>query len=172
MGTGINFAIFSDEKTIVNLESGNFDKFPPSPATLEIDAESKQKNRYLFEKEVAGGYLYKHFNYLIKQKNINYAFLSSTEQLSKPAQENVGEASDLAKELFTHSARLAACAIAGITEFKGHNMNFVMQGSLFWDGYKYKETVENTVKELVPEYEIKFIRIENAGILGAIKLLC
>jgi len=171
VGTGINFAIFSDEKTIVNLESGNFDKFSPSPETLEIDAASKQKGRYLFEKEVAGGYLYKHFNYLIKQKNINYTFLSSTEQLSKLAQENLGEVSTLAKELLVHSAQLAACALAGITKFKEHNMTFVMQGSLFWEGYNYKETVEKTVKELVPEYEIKFVRIENAGILGAIKLL-
>jgi hexokinase len=171
VGTGINFALFSGEKTIVNLESGNFDKFPSSPITLEIDTESKQKGRYLFEKEVAGGYLYKHFNILIKQKNIDYPPISSTEHLSRLAQENLGEVSDLAKELLVHSAQFAACAIAGITKFKGHNMTFVMQGSLFWEGYKYKEIVAKTVQELVPEHEIKFVRIENAGILGAIKLL-
>ena len=171
VGTGVNFAFFSDKNTIINLESGNFSKFSPSPITLEIDTASQEKGKYLFEKEVAGGYLYKHFNILIKQKNINYPPISSTEHLSKLAQEYLGEVSDLAKELLVHSAQFAACAIAGITKFKGHNMTFVMQGSLFWEGYKYKETVENTVKELIPEHEIKFVRIENAGILGAIKLL-
>jgi hexokinase len=171
VGTGINFALFSDKNTIINLESGNFSKFSPSPTTLEIDAASQEKGKYLFEKEVAGGYLYKHFNSLIKQRNINYPPISSTEHLSLLAQGNLGEVSDLAKELLVHSAQLAACAIAGITKFKGHNMTFVMQGSLFWDGYSYKEMVAKTVRELVPEYEIKFVRIENAGILGAIKLL-
>ena len=50
-------------------------------------------------------------------------------------------------------------------------MTFVMEGSLFWKGYKYKETVEQTVKQLLPEYCIKFIRLENSDILGGAKLL-
>ena len=62
IGTGVNFAIFLDEGTIVNLESAEFNKFPQTPEGKLIDKASKLPTSHLFEKEIAGGYLYQHFN--------------------------------------------------------------------------------------------------------------
>ena len=56
VGTGLNFAIFLDEATIVNLEAANFDKFEQSPEGKLIDQASARPNSALFEKETSGGY--------------------------------------------------------------------------------------------------------------------
>lgn len=79
--------------------------------------------------------------------------------------------SEIAKHLLKRSAELAACQIAGITEFKKHDMVFNMEGSLFWKGNRYRQTVEQTVKRLVSEYNIEFVEIKDSGILGAAKLV-
>jgi hypothetical protein len=75
LGTGFNFGIIK-QGCIINLESGNFDKFDPKPTTLLIDKESNNPGRQILEKEVAGKYLYQHYN-LIQNNQI-----SSTEELA------------------------------------------------------------------------------------------
>ena len=65
VGTGLNFAIFLDELTAVNLESSNFDKFELSDAAKAVDAASSQKGMSVYEKEVSGAYLHQHLNYLL-----------------------------------------------------------------------------------------------------------
>ena len=50
-------------------------------------------------------------------------------------------------------------------------MIFVMEGSVFWKGKNYKKTAEKTIKKLIPEYNVKFIEIENSAILGSAKLI-
>ena len=89
----------------------------------------------------------------------------------KQVQHDRGKVSQIAKDLIKRSAQLVACQIAGITEFMGRNMVFNMEGSLFWKGNGYRETVEKTVKQLVPKYNVRFVEIENSAILGAAKLV-
>jgi hexokinase len=84
MGTGTNLSFFNEDRA-VNLESENFDKFIPSKECLKIDKNSNQPKTALFEKETAGAYLYKQFNLLLKENNIDYPPLSSTKEISNLA---------------------------------------------------------------------------------------
>ncbi|MCL5410536.1 MAG: hypothetical protein M1324_01625, partial [Patescibacteria group bacterium] len=70
-GTGVNFAFFIDKNKAVNLESASFDKFIQTETGKIIDLKYN-KDQDLFEKETSGAYLYKHFNLLIKKRNINH----------------------------------------------------------------------------------------------------
>ena len=233
-GTGVNFAFFLDKEKAVNLESASFDKFPQSKEGKIIASTSSNRGGWLFEKETAGAYLYKHFNLMVKERGIDYPQISSTEELNalgaspqpnplpqgererervKQVQHDMIRVSEIARNLLTRSAQLVACQIAGITEFKqGQNiisrhsgkhqriqnlysserfwtrrvpdgnpssqndkmnegMVFNMEGSLFWKANNYKQTVEQTVKRLLPKYNVKFVQIKESGILGAAKLV-
>lgn len=170
VGTGMNFAMFLDDTHVVNLEAANFDKFPQSEEGKQIDAQSLTRGRSLFEKEVSGAYLHHHLNILFAKKQIKHPAIASTHELDKLARGGVLGVSKLARGLFTSSAELIACQVAGITEFLGHDMTFVMEGSLFWSGWKYKKTVEETVKQLT-KHQVTFEEIINCGIIGAAKLV-
>ena len=170
-GTGTNFAFFLDKKNAVNLESANFDKFPQSKEGKIIDSTSSNRGGWIFEKETSGAYLYKHFNLIIKERNIDYPQISSTEELDLVSRKNIPQVSEIANNLLKRSAQLVSCQIAGITEFKKRGMVFNMEGSLFWKANGYKETVEETVKQLIPQYKVKFVEIKDSGILGAAKLV-
>lgn len=171
VGTGLNFAFFLDKEKAVNLESANFDKFPLSEEGKIIDSQSAKKGKAWFEKETAGAYLYKHFNLIIKEKKIKYPQIASTEELDIISRKNISQVSEIAKSLITRSAQLVAAQIAGITELKKRDTVFNMEGSLFWKANNYKETVGKTVKQLVPEYKVRFVEIKDSAILGAAKLV-
>lgn len=169
VGSGLNFAIFLREKAAVNLESANFDKFSLSQEAKTIDAVSQKPGKALFEKETAGVYLYQLFNEKRKVRSDlpKLGPLRSTEELHDLAVNG----DILAQELFTRSAQLISCQIAGITQFYHHDMVFVLEGSLFWKGWQYQKTVEETVKQLIPQYRVTYVHLENSGILGAAKLV-
>jgi len=171
VGTGMNFAVFLDETHLVNLESACFDKFPQTEEGKQIDMQSIEKGNALFEKEVSGGYLYHHFNILLNKRQIKHPAIESTHAMDKLAHGNISGVSDLARDLFDHSASLIACQIAGITNFKKCDMTFVMEGSLFWVGWRYKQKVEEYVKILAPKYKVTFEEIKDCGIYGAAKLV-
>lgn len=171
VGTGINFALFINKDRLVNLESACFDKFTQSPEGKIVDWKSDQPGKFLFEKETAGKYLYQHFNLFLKERNINYPPIDSTKKLDNISRKHILGTSEIAQKILNQSAQLVACQIAGIILFKKIPMTFVMEGSLFWKGNKYKETVEKTVKSLAPNYSFKFIEIKNSVIMGTAKLV-
>ena len=170
VGTGMNFAVFLDKTHLVNLEAAFFDKFPQTEEGKQIDMQSVERGKSLFEKEVSGGYLYHHFNILLTKNRINHPAIDSTHALDKIARGNVDRATELARDLFNHSASLIACQVAGITNFMAHDMTFVMEGSLFWVGWHYKRIVEENVAKLT-KYKVTFEEIKDCGILGAAKLV-
>ena len=163
VGTGTNFGFFITKNTAVNLESGNFNKFPQSETGKIIDEKSENPGRQLFEKEVAGAYLFNHYN-LLNPKNK----ISSTKDLSFLAKK--GDL--LAQKLFIHSASLVACQIAGIYQYKKENLGlknsglksvsnfqfrisnllFTMTGSLFLYGFWYKEMIKDYTEKILNEY--------------------
>lgn len=169
VGTGLNFAIFLDKKRVVNLESAYFDKFTPSEESLILDKKSKNKGLALYEKETTGAYLYQHYNLQAKKLGLGKP-VESTLVLDAIAK-NGDASTPVAQELFDRSAALIACQMAGITLFYRKDLTFVMEGSLFWDGWKYKDNVDKYLKILVPKYKIKFKFIEDSGVLGAAKLI-
>lgn len=172
VGTGMNFALFTDSNHLVNLEAAGFNKFAQTPEGKIADRQSNNPGKSLFEKETAGRYLYEHFNIILKEKNISFPAIKSTEELNRLSLKNAPVISAIAKNLIRKSAQFVACQIVGITEFKKQNMIFIMEGSLFWKGNNYRETVIETVGKLVPEYKADFVEIENSAILGAAKLVC
>lgn len=177
VGTGVNFALFLEKDKVVNLEAGNFDKLPQSPQGKEIDKVSTNKGRHLFEKETSGAYLYRHFNSIIEQQDLDVSPLSSTFDLKKLAVEDAS-VSPLARKLLLYSAGLIAAEISGIAAFmkkQPHattdSLVFIMEGSFFWGGNMYKNAVKQFVKELLPKQTITFVKIEDSPILGAAKLV-
>lgn len=172
VGTGLNFAFFADQTTLINTESGGFNMFELSPIAKVIDRESAVKDHYLFEKVIAGAYLYLYFNMVAKERGYFITPLKNTKQLTDiAAREDGSQVCLLAQEILRISAQYAAAGIAGITKYKKRDMNFVMVGSLFWKGEGYKTIVRETVKQLVPEYNVEFLGIENSDLLGAAKLV-
>ena len=171
IGTGLNFAIFLDEGTIVNLESANFDKFPQSAEGKLIDKASARPKSALIEKEIAGGYLYQHFNLRLRKEGLHFPEVKSTKEMDAVAFGDIPMVSLLAREVSEHSSSLVSCQIAGIADFLKRDCTVVIEGSLFWKGWRYKENVSITVRQLVPEYQVSFVFVEESGVLGAAKLL-
>lgn len=171
LGTGMNFAMFLDEKHVVNLEAANFDKFPQTDTGKVIDASSVSPGMALLEKEVSGAYLYKHFNEIIKRDNIDFPPLTATKELDALLDTPTSVAYPIAKMLLERSAGLIASVIAGITLYKRKDMTFVMEGSLFWSARYYRRNVKRTLQALIPEYTVTFIKIDDSPIFGAAKLI-
>lgn len=172
LGTGLNFAIFLDKKRVVNLEAANFDKFPPSPEGKAIDKQSAYQGKALLEKETSGAYLYRHFNMIVKKRGISHPPVESTYELKKIAlQDGNSTASEIARELIGNSASLISAALAGIVTYQKRDLVFVMDGSFFWEGRIYKNLVQKTLKELIPDHTITFVPIKDSTILGAAKLV-
>lgn len=198
VGAGTNFAFFLNKNTIVTLESGNFDKFPQTQTGKTIDKNSHQPGRQLFEKEVSGAYLYQHYNILINCGGLKAEPITDSKQLSFLAEQNKNQPSIIAQKILERSASLIACHISGLYFFKHINFNstnngsedarferrvknaassfkptiFIMDGSLFWHGWHYKQNVEKYLRLLnVPKNSIKFIKIKNSEIIGASRLV-
>lgn len=170
VGTGLNCAIFLDEKTCVNLESANFNKFPQTEAGKEIDAASAAPGKGLCEKYVSGAYLYKHFNILARERGMNI-LINSTQELDMLGQNSKTAEGKLAREVLKQSYSLTAAQIAGILQFCNRDLVFIMQGSLFWRGYQYKENVEKLVEKICPEYKATYVNIFHSDLYGAAKLV-
>lgn len=171
VGTGMNFAFFLGKVKAVNLESANFDKFPQTPEATLIDVYSTNPGKSTFEKEVAGAYLYKHFNLINEAKGLNLPGLHSTQELDQLSQQNGSEEAKIAKTLLMNSASLVACQMAGIMEYKGSDMVFVIEGSLFWLSGGYRGQVKKVLKQIAPKYKAKFAKITESTIYGAAKLV-
>jgi hexokinase len=171
VGTGLNFAIFLDETTTVNLESANFKGFPQSEAAKFIDSQSAEPGDALYEKEVSGAYLYRHFNYAVEHTPLKVDPVTSTKELENLLKHPDPAVAQAAKDVLLHSASLVACQIAAILEFCGRDLNFIMQGSLYWKGYKYKETVERLVIDLSPHYHASYEQVLHSDLFGAAKIV-
>lgn len=165
IGTGINLAFFENEHTAVNLEAANFDKFDPSPAMRELDQHSAFPGKALFEKEIAGGYLFEHYNHQIKTLGLSSRLLYSTRELDIIAS-SPGKESKIAKDVLARSAHLTGALLAGAVNFLQKDLVCVMEGSLFWKGYRYQETVEQTIRLLQPNHNVRLIHIANSALFG------
>lgn len=177
-GTGFNIGIKQQEgnKTmIINLETGNFDKFEPTQAIKVIDACSDQPGRNLFEKMISGKYLAEVFNIKAERLGINTPKLTTSQELSALSQEsNDDHANQLARVLLERSASMVAVSLAAIYEFrnKPEKMTIIGEGSLLWKGWNYIPNIEKQLEELgVPKGTINIIHIQDSSIKGAIALL-
>ncbi|MDP4011612.1 MAG: hypothetical protein Q8P72_05310 [Candidatus Roizmanbacteria bacterium] len=171
VGTGLNFAIFLDEHTVVNLESAEFDKFEQSEAGKVIDASSVSPGSALIEKEVSGAYLHHHFNIEAQKRGLVLDKITTTKMIDEYAKNEDENVARLAKDILENSASLVAAQIGGILQFCKRDLLFIMQGSLYWRGYQYKETVEKHVQELAPNYHASYEQVLHSDLYGAAKLV-
>lgn len=177
-GTGFNIGLRlqKDNQTIlVNLETGNFDKFRLSPILQAIDAKTKNPGKKLFEKTVSGKYLARYFNEKIKELNLPIPPITTSQELSELSHENHKDmAGDLARAIIKRSAFLVATALAGMYEFCGKPKSFVIigEGSLLWNGWRYQENIQNQLNTLgVPTGAITIKHVKDSSINGAIGLI-
>lgn len=171
VGTGMNFALFLDEHTLVNLESANFNRFERSPEAIFVDQQSIQPGNSLIEKEVAGAYMHQVFNAGLKLRGINHPSIVATDQVDVVAKSGNTPAARWANELLTRAAGLIAAQVIGLTQFLERDTTFVMEGSVFWKGYSIQEHIDEALKKAHLPYSVSFVRIPDSGILGAAKLV-
>ncbi len=167
VGTGFNFGLFLDENTILNLESGNFNNFQQSEAGRYIDMVSNNPDNQLFEKEVSGAYLYRHFNYYAERQGLDKRVSSSRELSDLAATE--GDGAILAETVINRAASLVAVQIASMSDFKGPmKLNALIEGSVFWKSWHFRENVIRTLVKLgIDEDRVSFVPIEDSSVLGA-----
>ena len=173
-GTGYNVAIFLDNNTVVNLQASDFRGFTQTSTGKVVDAESKNVGRQLFNKEVAAGDLFKHYNVLIPLMHLQTPPLQTSEELSQLARKATGAESQVARELLIRSASFVAAQLAGIYEFKGRPLGLTctVQGSLFLKGPTYISSIQSQFEALgVPQTVFEFKKIENGDVFGMIKLM-
>ena len=177
-GTGFNAClVLHDNKTkiLVNLESGNFNKFKPSQILQQIDKESEIPGSQLLEKTISGKYLARYFNEKIKELTLPISPITTSQELSELSHANHTDvAGDLARAIIERSACLVATALAGMYAFAGKPVKFVIigEGSLLWDGWHYQENIQRQLQALeVPEGAITIEHIKDSSINGAIGLL-
>ena len=184
VGTGANYALTLPNREVINLESGNFNTFPISESGMQVDSESTNAGKQLIEKEIAGAYLFKHYNYYVKKDSIDTPLLTSTTQLSEIAKNIIHVGSKIAQLILERSAALTAAQMAGIYQFKTDflavrtdtrsaptTLLFVMEGNLFWYGWNYKVNVERYLHDLGLNEAISITKNEHHSIKGALTLL-
>lgn len=172
VGTGVNFAFFENKNRIINLEAGDFNKFTPSKYARKIAKHSQHPEIRAYEREVAGAYLYQHFNHFTNENGLSHK-IKSTHELDSYARScsNSIELCEFTHNLLKHSASYVAAVCAAIAEFKENDMHCIMAGSLFWHGFSFRQTVEESLKELTDK-SITFHSIENSEIFGGANLIC
>ena len=177
VGTGSNMCIPINEKKkriLVNLESGNFNKFIISSVIKKLDEQSESPGVHLFEKNISGQYLSGIFNAVIKE-NPEIQPIQTSKELSTLAKAKTnGIAHDLARAILTRSASLVASEIAAVYEFmkKPEPFSLIAEGGLLWNGWQYQENIrKQLVKFDIPEEAVEIKYISDSSIHGALGLL-
>lgn len=173
VGSGVNIGFFIDERTVVNLESGQFSDFERSSTGKQVDAVSHHPGRHPFEKEITGRYLYRHYNILAEELRLDTVKLTSTQELSGMAELEKQPQSTIARDLLERSASLVAVQIGALYRFKKRpHLSVVAEGSLFWNAHHYQRYVAKHLRALgVPKSGVVFVKIEESGLVGAARLL-
>lgn len=181
VGTGFNMGLRINHTTLVNLETGGFDKFPYSDVLSEIDSQTKNPGRKLFEKCISGMYLPKHFNSWARRLEITVPPVRTGQELTAIAHAYHEEsARDLARIVLTQSAGFIAAALAGLYTFSVNQrivlpdsaLEILGEGGLLWDGWHYHEDINKYLSALgVPANMITIKHIKDSGINGAIGLI-
>ena len=108
VGTGYNMAFYLDDNTIINLQASDFTGFKPTSTGKFVDMHSSNRGEQLYNKEVAAGELFKHYDALIKLQSLKAATLHLTAELTLVATKNGQGDREATVALFRHSASLVA----------------------------------------------------------------
>ena len=174
VGTGFNSGFFDASNSFINLESANFNNFKHSQSLDILDQSSSTPGQNMFDKELAGRYLPKHFNLLSAQNGLNIT-VKDSQQLSELAQKDHSKAGQIARQLIQKSANMVATHMAAIADFilksePKEKLNFFVEGSVFWKAFEFEKKERLALTEL-SDKEIEIHKIENSAIVGAARLI-
>ena len=169
VGTGLNFAVFADPATAVNLESAVFTGFPQSEAGRGVDRVSQSPGRAVLEKEVSGEYLPRLFTGAAAKLGLTGADVRSAADVSDLAYAG-REGSEIARALLARSAAWVAAQMVGIAEWYERPTTFVMEGSVYWHAWRYRELVEHWIGQLGCSQPIDAVKVADSALTGAIHL--
>lgn len=178
VGTGFNFGLFENDKTLVNLELGNFDKFEMTEVGKQIDLNSNNQGQQKLEKEVGGGYLFQHYNYLTKEKGSRLE-IKNTKELSTLLKTEAFAYKKEGLQVYQSSSSFVAKTIFSLYQFKkwqnqveDFKMLVLIEGSLYWKAYRYKEMVEKKLLELGMNLDnLKIDHTRKIGLKGVANLV-
>ena len=183
-GTGFNIGIKYNERgkaVVVNLETGNFNKFEASESLKTLDARLSMPGTQLFEKVISGKYLAQVFNIKAQRLGLQIDPLATSQELSALSHENANHTANLlSRKLLERSAFLVAASLAGVYDFcldkhllrHDSELTIIGEGSLLWKGWQYHENIEKQLRILgLPSHAIRIKHIQNSSINGAIGLL-
>jgi hexokinase len=208
VGTGTNMAALIHKNNIeklskeynggdlipINLESGNLKpKYSKREYLTEVDRQvdeqSKDRGRQLFEKAMSGGYIGAIFRNTFPHIAIESKFDGEklTNLMNYPAiykEEYIAAARDI----YTRSAQLVAASLAGLTlvltsyrdkntyDKSLNNICLAADGSLFWsddkNGKDYNERVRENLEKLLATFGLGHIhfhinRLDDANLIGS-----
>ena len=177
-GTGLNIGLArreENERMIINLEAGNFNKFSISPILKAIDENSERPGKQLFEKVISGKYLSLYFNAKAREEGIIAPHIQTSQELSALSYHPQSDHERaIARMLLEQSACMVASALAAVYAFCHEPKDFTIigEGSILWKGWKYQEHMQKQLKALgLPDHAITIKHINDSSINGAIGLL-
>lgn len=163
VGTGANTGVWRQGE-LLNLEMGMFSGLAQSAAGVAIDATSLNPGQSILEKEVAGAYLYRHFNHATKRS------LESTAELAVVATEN-GDDANLARKLFSDAGSLWGSAVAGVvTLLPESEVEVICEGALVLKQPEFRKAFMKAVKHYNPDKNLSFTDTAQSYLWGAAKL--
>ena len=176
LGTGTNMAgvftpdqlkkVTCDYPMVVNLESGNFS--PPHLTKYDegVDRESIYSGLQRFEKAISGHYL----PYVFEQVRPGVFDPTEGTGVLVRMRDNSEEHGEVAAAILKRSARLAAAGLAAVASYYEYDKPTAIlgEGTLLWGDPLYAPTLEATLKELMPNRDIRLVRQrDNVNLLGA-----
>jgi hexokinase len=197
LGTGTNACYPETERcdgVVINTEWGNFNKFTRSPFDEELDRNSANQGKQLFEKAVSGMYLGEIFRLALcsmpqfSSDIINRPYSISSENLSQLATDEfdlagigLGDISgndisllkEVAGAISKRSARLASSAIASIVLWQDKGLRnkhvIAIDGSLFEKYPGYSREMESFLNEMLGDrsQKISFELAKDGSGVGA-----
>ena len=177
----------------VNLESGNLkptyaNKEYLTEVDRQVDAQSNDPGRQLFEKAMSGGYIGSVFRNAFPDITIEPKFDGENlnNMLNYPAIYK-DEYVKAAKQIFNRSAQLVAASLAGLTlvltsyqdentfDKSIRNICLAADGSLFWsedkNGKNYNELVRENLESLLKSFGLNihfhFNHLNDANLIGS-----
>ncbi len=192
VGTGLNIAVFEDEHTAVNTESGLFSNFSMSHAAKIVDKLSKVPGKAVYEKEVSGLYLSQLYAVYAGEQGVSVPDAISGADVSAIAYDDNHPGSTIAKAVLERSAALVACQLVGIANWYARNITVVMEGGVYWNAWRYQHLVSKWIRllqspearastsnnqpqtgsyQLTGNYAISIVRVPDCDLAGAIHLV-
>lgn len=171
LGTGCNIALFESDTLAINLESGNFGRFRPTPSAVFIDQNSHHSGTQLFEKEVSGAYLADHFNFYADKQGLKTQIEDGAQLLPLTRQPDSAEGK-LACQLVERSAAFIAAALKGVWLSRDKQpLSGIVEGGVYWGFPNYQHHVGTWLRRLgVPDGQVCLTRQLDSSLVGAAHL--